>query len=122
VKIKLLGLLTIVSLSIVAASAQSGRIQTAPTEPGDKPTVQLTQDPAEIKRQDAITYSDSVPPVRRLLLPRAWTLLHVPCLNVPGATGFNGLPMGVQVIAPVREDALCLRAGRVLEQALAQPR
>jgi Asp-tRNA(Asn)/Glu-tRNA(Gln) amidotransferase A subunit family amidase len=53
---------------------------------------------------------------------RAWTLLHVPCLNVPGTTGVNGLPMGVQVIAPVREDALCLRAGRVLEQALAQPR
>ena len=53
---------------------------------------------------------------------RAWTLLHVPCLNVPGTTGVNGFPMGVQVIAPVREDALCLRAGRVLEQALAQAR
>lgn len=53
---------------------------------------------------------------------RAWTLLHVPCLNVPGATGVNGFPMGVQVIAPVREDALCLRAGRVLEQALAAAR
>lgn len=53
---------------------------------------------------------------------RAWTLLHVPCLNVPGTTGVNGYPMGVQGIAPVREDALCLRAGRVLEQALAQSR
>jgi len=53
---------------------------------------------------------------------RAWTLLHVPCLNVPGTTGVNGFPMGVQVIAPVREDALCLRAGRALEQALAKPR
>ena len=53
---------------------------------------------------------------------RAWTLLHVPCLNVPGTTGVNGFPMGVQVIAPVREDALCLRAGRVLEQALAKAR
>ncbi|WP_427911642.1 amidase [Ramlibacter sp. MMS24-I3-19] len=50
---------------------------------------------------------------------RAWTLLHVPCLNVPGATGLNGLPMGVQVIAPLHEEALCLSAGRVLEQALA---
>ena len=49
---------------------------------------------------------------------RAWTLLHVPCLNVPGATGVNGLPMGVQVIAPIGEEALCLRAGAVLEQAL----
>ena len=53
---------------------------------------------------------------------RAWTLLHVPCLNVPGTTGVNGFPMGVQVIAPVREDALCLRAGRVLEQATAKGR
>lgn len=53
---------------------------------------------------------------------RAWTLLHVPCLSVPGTTGVNGFPMGVQVIAPVREDALCLRAGRVLEQALAKSR
>jgi Asp-tRNA(Asn)/Glu-tRNA(Gln) amidotransferase A subunit family amidase len=53
---------------------------------------------------------------------RAWTLLHVPCLSVPGATGVNGLPMGVQVIAPLREEALCLRAGAVLEQALAAAR
>jgi len=50
---------------------------------------------------------------------RAWTLLHVPCLSVPGASGVNGLPMGVQVIAPLHEEALCLRAGRVLEAALA---
>ena len=53
---------------------------------------------------------------------RAWTLLHVPCLNVPGTKGVNGFPMGVQVIAPGREDALCLRAGRVLERALAKAR
>lgn len=49
---------------------------------------------------------------------RAWTLLHVPCLNVPGTTGVNGYPMGVQVIAPIGEEALCLRAGAVLEAAL----
>ncbi|WBY01447.1 amidase [Ramlibacter tataouinensis] len=52
---------------------------------------------------------------------RAWTLLHVPCLNVPGATGATGLPMGVQVIAPLRQEALCLKAGWVLEQALSRP-
>lgn len=50
---------------------------------------------------------------------RAWTLLHVPCLSVPGATGVHGLPMGVQVIAPPHDEAPCLSAGRVLEQALA---
>ena len=45
------------------------------------------------------------------------TLLHMPCLSVPGATGINGLPMGLQVIAPIGEDALCLRAGSVLESS-----
>ncbi len=50
---------------------------------------------------------------------RAWTLLHGPCLSVPGATGAHGLPMGVQVVAPAREEALCLRAGLLLERAFA---
>ena len=50
---------------------------------------------------------------------RAWTLLHVPCVTVPGAHGVNGFPMGVQVVAPLRAEALCLRAAHVLEQALA---
>ncbi|HYD76275.1 amidase [Ramlibacter sp.] len=50
---------------------------------------------------------------------RAWTLLHVPCLGVPGATGATGLPMGVQAITPPGEEALCLRAGWHLQQALA---
>lgn len=49
---------------------------------------------------------------------RAWTLLHVPCLSVPGARGVHGFPMGVQAIAPVGHEAVCLRAGRVLEAAL----
>lgn len=53
---------------------------------------------------------------------RAWTLLHVPCLGVPGSVGVDGLPMGVQVIAPLHEEALCLRAGAVLEAALAAAR
>ncbi|RYY70421.1 MAG: amidase, partial [Comamonadaceae bacterium] len=51
---------------------------------------------------------------------RAWTLLHVPCLNVPGAVGVTGLPMGVQVIAPLRGEAACLQAGALLEAALAK--
>ena len=53
---------------------------------------------------------------------RAWTLLGVPCLNVAGATGMQGLPMGLQVIAPLHQDALCLRAGDLLERALAAAR
>ena len=53
---------------------------------------------------------------------RAWTLLATPCASVPGATGVNGLPMGVQVIAAPGEDSLCLAAGEMLERLLSPRR
>ena len=37
-----------------------------------------------------------------------WTLLHVPCVALPCATGPNGLPVGVQVIGPRYGDAALL--------------
>jgi Asp-tRNA(Asn)/Glu-tRNA(Gln) amidotransferase A subunit family amidase len=49
---------------------------------------------------------------------RAWTLLATPCVGVPGCVGVNGRPMGLQLIAPAGEDALCLAAGKMLEAAL----
>jgi Asp-tRNA(Asn)/Glu-tRNA(Gln) amidotransferase A subunit family amidase len=49
---------------------------------------------------------------------RAWTLLATPCASVPGATGINGLPMGVQVIAAPSEDSVCLAAAEMLEGLL----
>jgi Asp-tRNA(Asn)/Glu-tRNA(Gln) amidotransferase A subunit family amidase len=49
---------------------------------------------------------------------RAWTLLGTPCVSVPGATGVNGLPMGLQIIAAPNEDSLCLAAGAMLEPLL----
>jgi Asp-tRNA(Asn)/Glu-tRNA(Gln) amidotransferase A subunit family amidase len=49
---------------------------------------------------------------------RAWTLLGTPCVGVPGCTGVNGRPMGLQMIAPAGQDALCLAAGKLLEGAL----
>jgi Asp-tRNA(Asn)/Glu-tRNA(Gln) amidotransferase A subunit family amidase len=52
---------------------------------------------------------------------RAWTLLSTPCTSVPGATGINNLPMGVQVIAAPGEDSLCLAAAEMLEAALQPP-
>ena len=36
---------------------------------------------------------------------RVWTLLHVPCVNVPAAMGPRGLPVGVQLVGPPRADA-----------------
>lgn len=49
---------------------------------------------------------------------RAWTLLGLPCVNVAGATGTTGLPMGLQVIGGLRADRTCLVAADILESAL----
>lgn len=35
-----------------------------------------------------------------LLFQRLWTVLHLPCLTLPGLTGINGLPIGLQVVGP----------------------
>ena len=40
-----------------------------------------------------------------------WTLLGVPCITLPGATGAAGLPIGVQLVGATGEDtALLARA------------
>jgi Asp-tRNA(Asn)/Glu-tRNA(Gln) amidotransferase A subunit family amidase len=40
-----------------------------------------------------------------------WTLLGVPCITLPGATGAMGLPLGLQLVGPLGEDtALLARA------------
>ena len=50
---------------------------------------------------------------------RAWTLLGLPCLSVPGIRGLSGCPMGVQLTAAPGADLTCLQAGRFLENLLA---
>lgn len=50
---------------------------------------------------------------------RAWTLLGSPCVNVPGAVGVNGHPMGLQLIGAPGEDGPLLKAAAALQQALA---
>ena len=49
---------------------------------------------------------------------RAWTLLGLPCVNVAGAVGVNGHPMGLQLIGAPRADRHCLQAADFLERAL----
>ena len=44
------------------------------------------------------------------LFNRIWTLLHVPCVHVPIASGPHGLPLGVSVVGPVGEDRRTLLA------------
>ncbi|HYI27643.1 MAG TPA: amidase family protein, partial [Bradyrhizobium sp.] len=49
---------------------------------------------------------------------RLWTLMGVPCVNVPGYVAEGGLPVGVQVIARFGNDAGALAAARFVEEAL----
>jgi Asp-tRNA(Asn)/Glu-tRNA(Gln) amidotransferase A subunit family amidase len=51
---------------------------------------------------------------------RLWTLMGVPCVNVPATIAEGGLPVGVQVIARFGNDARALAAARFVEQALAR--
>ena len=48
-----------------------------------------------------------------------WTLLHVPCANVPGLASPDGLPVGVTVTGPRFADATVLAAAAALEPLLA---
>jgi Asp-tRNA(Asn)/Glu-tRNA(Gln) amidotransferase A subunit family amidase len=50
---------------------------------------------------------------------RLWTLMGVPCVNVPAIVADGGLPVGVQVIARFGDDAGALAAARFVEDALA---
>jgi Asp-tRNA(Asn)/Glu-tRNA(Gln) amidotransferase A subunit family amidase len=43
-----------------------------------------------------------------------WTLLHVPCVAVPGFTGPNGLPVGLQLVGRRFEDAQVLAAAQIV--------
>lgn len=47
-----------------------------------------------------------------------WTLMGVPCVNVPAYIAEGGLPVGVQVIARYGNDAGALAAARFVEGAL----
>jgi Asp-tRNA(Asn)/Glu-tRNA(Gln) amidotransferase A subunit family amidase len=53
---------------------------------------------------------------------RLWTLMGVPCVNIPGYVAEGGLPVGVQVIARFGDDAGALRVARFVEEALARSR
>ena len=50
---------------------------------------------------------------------RAWTLLGTPAISVPGPLGADGLPIGVQLVAPPGRDAELVAAARWVRQALA---
>ena len=43
---------------------------------------------------------------------RMWTLLHVPCINIPACRGPNNLPVGVTLVGPRLTDARLLAIAR----------
>ena len=49
---------------------------------------------------------------------RLWTLMGVPCVNIPAHVADGGLPVGVQVIARFGNDSGALEAARFVEEAL----
>ena len=48
-----------------------------------------------------------------------WTTMHVPAVTLPVFTGRNQLPLGLQVIAPRREDARLFSHAQWISRALA---
>ena len=49
---------------------------------------------------------------------RIWTLLHVPAVHVPLGTGPKGLPLGVQLVGGIGEDATVLACASWVERRL----
>jgi Asp-tRNA(Asn)/Glu-tRNA(Gln) amidotransferase A subunit family amidase len=69
----------------------------APSAPGEAPAGQATGDP---------------------VMNQVWTFLHVPCLTVPAGTGPNGLPVGVQIVGRIGDDARTLAAAQWIQGSL----
>ena len=52
------------------------------------------------------------------VLCRSWTLLGLPCIQLPVGTGPNGLPLGVQLVGRFAADYALLQTARWVEQQL----
>lgn len=45
-----------------------------------------------------------------------WTLLHAPCINIPGFSGEKGLPLGLTVVGPRYHDLQVLHVAKGIGQ------
>ena len=43
-----------------------------------------------------------------------WTILQVPCLNVPGFAGESGMPIGLTIVGPRYNDLHVLHVGKAI--------
>ena len=69
----------------------------APSAPGEAPAGMPTGDP---------------------VMNQVWTLLHAPCVTVPAGTGPKGLPVGVQIVGRIGDDARTLAVARWIQALL----
>ena len=51
---------------------------------------------------------------------RMWTLLGTPAVTIPVGTGPNGLPVGIQLVGRIGDDARLMECARFAERALAE--
>ena len=47
-----------------------------------------------------------------------WSLIHVPCVSLPGLAGPSGMPVGVQLVGQGGRDGALLAVAKWAEQAL----
>jgi len=52
------------------------------------------------------------------LFCRSWSLLGLPCVHLPFATGANGLPVGLQLVGRMGEDHRLLAAAHWIHERL----
>jgi Asp-tRNA(Asn)/Glu-tRNA(Gln) amidotransferase A subunit family amidase len=52
------------------------------------------------------------------LFNQVWTFLHTPCVAIPASHGPNGLPIGLQVVGRLDDDARTLHAAHWIERVL----
>ena len=69
----------------------------APSAPGEAPAGIPTGDP---------------------VMNQVWTFLHTPCVTVPAGTGPKGLPVGVQIVGRIGDDARTLAAAQWVQGSL----
>lgn len=95
-------------ISWFARSVPAGTVFVLPSSPIEPPAFTDIEDP---DRYDAL-YKRS----NSLLWP--FNTLDAPSISVPCGTTRNGLPVGLQVVAPQGRDADVLAAAEILEEAL----
>ena len=49
-----------------------------------------------------------------------WTLMYVPCVNLPAFTGPNNLPVGLQIVGPQDQDKRTLEVALWVDQMIAK--